>query len=251
LTESELLATLSTKALPAHVAIIMDGNGRWANQRMIPRFQGHRKAVRAVRAVVEAAAELELQVLTLYAFSTENWSRPHQEVSMLMRLFEEFLQKELSTLLKNNIRFSVIGNRSELPDFLDSPINQALSATQENTGLTLNLAINYGGRAEIIRAVQSIAQLVQEGQLTPGDIDESLFSQYTYTNAQPDPDLIIRTSGEKRISNFLLWQSAYAEYYFTEVLWPDFARVDFYKGLHEFQQRQRRLGDVAPPTAKE
>ena len=251
MTESELLATLSTKALPAHVAIIMDGNGRWANQRMIPRFQGHRKAVRAVRAVVEAAAELELQVLTLYAFSTENWSRPHQEVSMLMRLFEEFLQKELSTLLKNNIRFSVIGNRSELPDFLDSPINQALSATQENTGLTLNLAINYGGRAEIIRAVQSIAQLVQEGQLTPGDIDESLFSQYTYTNAQPDPDLIIRTSGEKRISNFLLWQSAYAEYYFTEVLWPDFARVDFYKGLHEFQQRQRRLGDVAPPTAKE
>lgn len=251
MTESELLATLSTKALPAHVAIIMDGNGRWANQRMIPRFQGHRKAVRAVRAVVEAAAELELQVLTLYAFSTENWSRPHQEVSMLMRLFEEFLQKELSTLLKNNIRFSVIGNRSELPDFLDSPINQALSATQENTGLTLNLAINYGGRAEIIRAVQSIAQLVQKEQLTPGDIDESLFSQYTYTNAQPDPDLIIRTSGEKRISNFLLWQSAYAEYYFTEVLWPDFARVDFYKGLHEFQQRQRRLGDVAPPTAKE
>ena len=229
-------------ALPKHVAIIMDGNGRWAIQRRMPRLQGHRNAVKAVRACVEASAELGLQVLTLYAFSTENWQRPRKEVSALMDLFFEFLEKELHTILDNNVRFQLIGNREGLPDFMQNRLSHALDSTAANTGLLLNLALNYGGRDEMVRAVSRIAESVKKGDLLSENIDESLVSANTYTAGQPDPDLIIRTSGELRLSNFLIWQAAYAEFYFTEVLWPEFTKEDLYKALLEFQHRKRRMG---------
>ena len=233
---------INKAALPQHVAIIMDGNGRWAIQRRMPRLQGHRSAVKAVRACVEASAELGLKTLTLYAFSTENWQRPRKEVSALMNLFFEFLEKELHTMLDNNVRFQLIGNRDGLPDFLQNRLSHALDSTAANTGLLLNLALNYGGRDEMVRAVRRIAESVKKGDLLPENIDESLVSANTYTAGQPDPDLIIRTSGELRLSNFLIWQAVYAEFYFTEVLWPDFTKEDLYKALLEFQHRKRRMG---------
>ena len=220
----------------------MDGNGRWAEKRLYPRVYGHRNAVKAVRATVEVAAELKLKVLTLYAFSTENWQRPEKEVSELMDLFAEYLQKELQTMLENNVRFLVVGDRSGLPNFLQSPLQQALESTSSNTGLLLNLAVNYGGRAELVRAVKNICIQAKSGQLHEDQIDEVLISRHTYTPDVPDPDLIIRTSGERRMSNFLIWQAAYSEYYFTEVLWPEFSKEDFYRALREFQQRDRRMG---------
>ena len=220
----------------------MDGNGRWAEKRLYPRVYGHRNAVNAVRATVEAAAELKLKVLTLYAFSTENWQRPEKEVSELMDLFAEYLQKELQTMLENNVRFLVVGDRSGLPNFLQSPLQHALESTSSNTGLLLNLAVNYGGRAELVRAVKNICIQAKSGQLHEDQIDEALISRHTYTPDVPDPDLIIRTSGERRMSNFLIWQAAYSEYYFTEVLWPEFSKEDFYRALREFQQRDRRMG---------
>ena len=220
----------------------MDGNGRWAEKKLYPRVYGHRNAVKAVRATVEAAAELKLKVLTLYAFSTENWQRPEKEVSELMDLFAEYLQKELQTMLENNVRFLVVGDRSGLPNFLQSPLQHALESTSSNTGLLLNLAVNYGGRAELVRAVKNICIQAKSGQLHEDQIDEALISRHTYTSDVPDPDLIIRTSGERRMSNFLIWQAAYSEYYFTEVLWPEFSKEDFYRALREFQQRDRRMG---------
>ena len=220
----------------------MDGNGRWAEKRLYPRVYGHRNAVKAVRATVEAAAELKLKVLTLYAFSTENWQRPEKEVSELMDLFAEYLQKELQTMLENNVRFLVVGDRSGLPNFLQSPLQHALESTSSNTGLLLKLAVNYGGRAELVRAVKNICIQAKSGQLHEDQIDEVLISRHTYTPDVPDPDLIIRTSGERRMSNFLIWQAAYSEYYFTEVLWPEFSKEDFYRALWEFQQRDRRMG---------
>ena len=242
------LDKINPKTLPRHVAIIMDGNGRWAAQRHIPRLQGHRHAVKAVRACVEASAELGLQVLTLYAFSTENWQRPKKEVSGLMNLFFEFLEKELHTMLENNVRFQLIGDRNGLPDFLQERLSHALDSTSENTGLLLNLALNYGGRDEVVRAVKKIAESVKKGELLSENIDESLVSTNTYTVGVPDPDLIIRTSGELRLSNFLIWQAAYAEFYFTEVLWPDFNKEDLYKALADFQQRKRRMGRTTDST---
>ena len=232
--------------MPKHVGIIMDGNGRWATERLYPRGYGHRNAVKAVRATVEAAVELELEVLTLYAFSTENWQRPAQEVSTLMDLFAEYLEKELKTMLENNVRFQVAGEREGLPKFLQQPLDHALDATSENTGLLLNLAVNYGGRAELLRALKQISSLVQSGKLSVEEIDETLISEHTYTPGVPDPDLIIRTSGEQRLSNFLIWQAAYSEYFFTDVLWPDFDKEDFFQALLEFQKRKRRLGRTEP-----
>ena len=236
------LDKIDREALPQHVAIIMDGNGRWATQRRMPRLQGHRNAVKAVRACVEASAELGLQVLTLYAFSTENWQRPKKEISGLMNLFYEFLEKELYTMLENNVRFQLIGDRDRLPDFLQERLSHALDSTSKNNGLLLNLALNYGGRDEMVHALKKIAESVKEGELLPENIDESLVSANTYTAGIPDPDLIIRTSGELRLSNFLIWQAAYAEFYFTNVLWPDFNKEDLHKALVDFQQRKRRMG---------
>ena len=236
------LEKIDPKALPKHVGIIMDGNGRWALERHLPRIDGHRSAVNAVRASVEAAAELGLNVLTLFAFSTENWHRPEKEVSALMELFYEFLEKELNTMLKNNVRFRLIGDRKKLPSFLQDRLSNALNSTSNNSGLLLNIALNYGGRDEISRAVRKLSELVKKGELQPENIDEALISANTYTADLPDPDLIIRTSGELRLSNFLIWQAAYAEFYFTEVLWPDFNKEDLYKALLDYQNRKRRMG---------
>jgi len=236
------LDKIDPKALPQHVGIIMDGNGRWAAERQMPRIHGHRSAVNAVRESVETSAELGLNVLTLFAFSTENWQRPNKEVSALMELFYEFLEKELHTMLENNVRFQLIGERDKLPDFLQGRLSNALKTTSENTGLLLNLALNYGGRDEISRAVRKISVSVKKGELQPENIDEALISANTYTAGLPDPDLIIRTSGELRLSNFLIWQAAYAEFYFTEVLWPDFNKEDLHKALLEYQNRKRRMG---------
>ena len=222
----------------------MDGNGRWAKKRFMPRTQGHRNAVKAVRTTVETAAQLKLFSLTLYAFSTENWKRPSHEVEMLMELLAEYLQKEWNTLAENNICFRVIGDCKALPDFVQKHLSHALESTAQNTGMVLNIALNYGGRAEITRAVQLIVQHAQKHPLTADEIDEGFVSQFMYTADIPDPELIIRTSGEHRISNFLLWQSAYAEFYFTETLWPDFTENDFYQALYAFQTRQRRLGGI-------
>lgn len=235
---------LDLDLLPRHVAVIMDGNGRWAKKRLMQRFRGHQNGIRAVRTTVETAAELKLEALTLYAFSTENWKRPRKEISVLMNLLTEYLQKELNNLNKNNIRLQVIGDGSHLPDFVQGPLANTLEITKKNTGMVLNLALNYGGRAEILRAVRTI---IQEYQASPFDlerIDEDFMSERLYTAGLPEPDLIIRTSGELRTSNFLTWQAAYAELYFTEVLWPDFKREDFIEALIEFQKRNRRLGGV-------
>jgi len=238
----DFLDKIDKKSLPRHVAIIMDGNGRWATKHNMPRINGHRYAVNSVRACVEASAELKLPILTLYAFSTENWGRPKKEVTELMNLFFEFLKKELDTMLKNNVRFKLIGDREKLPEFLQDRLSFALDETSKNTGLLLNLALNYGGRDEIVRAVRKIAKEVNEGNLLPENVDENLISGNTYTAGIADPDLIIRTSGEQRLSNFLIWQSAYAEYYFTDVLWPDFTKDNLHEALIEFQRRKRRLG---------
>jgi undecaprenyl diphosphate synthase len=227
----------------------MDGNGRWAQQRLIPRFQGHRNAVRAVRTAVETAAELGLQALTLYAFSTENWVRPHQEINVLMELLHEYLQKELGTMLENNVSMRISGDSTRLPEFLHKPLEDALKLTERNTGLTLNLALNYGGRAELVRAMQQMARRIEGGKLRATEINEEVINQHLYTTGLPDPDLIVRTSGEQRLSNFLIWQAAYAEFYYTEVLWPDFAKEDFLKALQAYQQRQRRMGDVSSVSA--
>lgn len=239
-----MLEQLDLNHLPRHVGVIMDGNGRWAKKRFMPRVQGHRNAVKAVRTTVETAAQLKLTSLTLYAFSTENWKRPSHEIEMLMELLAEYIQKELNTLTENNICFRVIGDCNALPDFVQNHLKHALQSTAKNTGLVLNIALNYGGRAEITRAVQLIVQHAQEQPLAVNEIDEHFVSQFMYTADIPDPELIIRTSGEQRISNFLLWQSAYAEFYFTETLWPDFTQNDFYQALHAFQTRQRRLGGI-------
>ncbi|MBF0351031.1 MAG: isoprenyl transferase [SAR324 cluster bacterium] len=239
-----LWQSIDKQLLPRHVGIIMDGNGRWAQQRIMPRFQGHRSAVKAVRVTVETSAEIGLKALTLYAFSTENWKRPQTEVSILMDLLAEYLEKELNTMLTNNIQLRLIGDRAALPEFIHAPLDRALQNTAGNTGLVLNLAVNYGGRAEIIRAVQSIVSAYAKQPFEIGTIDDAMLQQHLYTPDLPDPDLIIRTSGEYRISNFLLWQSAYAEFYFTNVLWPDFTQEEFFKALLDFQNRQRRMGGV-------
>ena len=243
------LDKIDKASLPGHIAIIMDGNGRWATKRDIPRFEGHRHAVKSVRACVEAAAELKLNVLTLYAFSTENWRRPKKEVSALMNLFFEFLKKELETMLKNNVRFKLIGDRNGLPDFLQERLSLALDSTAGNTGLLLNLALNYGGRDELVRAARKLAEEVKKGDLQPESIDESLISEKTFTAGVPDPDLIIRTSGEQRLSNFLIWQAAYAEYFFTDVLWPDFTKDNLHEAIFEYQQRKRTMGSATVSEA--
>ena len=245
------LEKIDKKALPRHVAIIMDGNGRWAKKHNKARIHGHRYAVNSVRKCVEASVELELPILTLYAFSTENWQRPKKEVSDLMNLFFEFLKKELNTMLKNNVRFRLIGDREKLPNFLQERLTHALESTSKNTGLLLNLALNYGGRDEIVRAVRSIALAVKKGDVLPENVDENLISDKTYTAGIADPDLIIRTSGELRLSNFLIWQSAYSEYYFTDVLWPDFTKDNLHEALIAFQQRKRRHGRITDLKLRE
>lgn len=231
--------------IPQHIAIIMDGNGRWAKQRGLPRIAGHREGIKAVRDVVEACAELDVRVLTLYTFSTENWRRPKEEVSALMKLLIRTLQKEMDDLIRNNVKLMTIGEINTLPQYAHFGIEEGIQATQQNTGLILNLALSYGGREEILSAVQKIVTQVKEGTLKCEAIDDKLFRQNLYTADLPDPDLLIRTSGELRISNFLLWQLAYTEIYITHVLWPDFRKQDLYKAIENYQARERRFGKVS------
>lgn len=233
--------------LPAHVAIIMDGNGRWARQRGLPRTAGHKYGVKAVKKVVRAAGDIGLKYLTLFTFSTENWNRPKSEVSAIMNLLYETTRRELNELLENNVRLITTGDIESLSPKRRDILKDAIMRTSGNTGLTLNLALNYSGRLEIIQAVKHIAADIADGKLDVRQIDESQFSKYLLTDGIPDPDLLIRTSGEMRISNFLLWQMSYTELYVTDILWPDFDEAAFYKALSDFQKRERRFGRVEPP----
>jgi undecaprenyl diphosphate synthase len=244
--EEDLLRVIDFARLPRHVAIIMDGNGRWAQLRSKHRVEGHRAGIQAVRDTVETAARLGLEVLTLYAFSIENWKRPESEVTTLMGLLKHYLRSELDTLLRNNIRFRVVGRGDELAPDVRQELARAEERTALDTGLQFNIALNYGGRAEITDAVKRLfAELLREGR-TPEAIDEQALASHLYTAGQPDPDLLIRTSGELRISNFLLWQIAYSEIWVTEVLWPDFRRRHLLQAIVEFQKRERRYGGIAP-----
>ncbi len=231
--------------LPRHVAIIMDGNGRWAKKRLLNRVKGHEKGVEAVRRIVEASRELHISVLTLYAFSTENWQRPQSEVKALMGLLKRFLVEEAPELSKNNIRLNVIGQLHRLPEDVRATIDQVREATAANSGMLLNLALSYGGRTEITDMVRAIAVKVASGDIAPEDIDESVVADHLYTAGIQDPDLMIRTSGEMRISNFLLWQLAYSEIFVTPTLWPDFTREEFLTILQDYQRRDRRFGRVS------
>ncbi|HEX7087244.1 MAG TPA: isoprenyl transferase [Vicinamibacterales bacterium] len=240
--EEALARQVNFEQLPAHIAIIMDGNGRWASRRHLPRVEGHRAGINAVRDVVEASARLGVEVLTLYAFSVENWKRPETEVSTLMALLRRYLRSELGTLLSNNIRFRPIGRLHELAPDVREALADAEARTRHNTGLLFNIALNYGGRAELTDAVR---RMIADG-LCPEQIDESRVSEYLYTAGQPDPDLLIRTSGEMRVSNFLLWQIAYAEIWVTDTLWPDFRASHLLQAVLEYQKRDRRYGGLKP-----
>jgi undecaprenyl diphosphate synthase len=242
--DEALVRSIDFARLPAHIAIIMDGNGRWAAQRHLPRVQGHQAGVSAVRDTVETGARLGIQVLTLYAFSVENWKRPRVEVATLMALLKQYLRLELRTLVTHNIRFCVIGRMEGLAPGVQRELQRGIDATAACTGMRFNIALNYGGRAEIVDAARRIV----EAGLPPGALDERTFSEYLYTAGQPDPDLLIRTSGEMRISNFLLWQIAYAEIWVTDVLWPDFRRVHLLEAVADFQRRDRRYGGINAPS---
>ena len=230
--------------LPTHVAIIMDGNGRWAKQRHLPRVEGHRHGVEAVRAVVRAAGEIGIKYLTLYAFSVENWNRPQEEVNMLMKYLARFLKSEIGELNRNNVRLEVIGQIYRLPEFVQEQLKKTQAALAKNNGLTLILALSYGGRTEIIEAVRDIAAQVRQRKIEPAEINEKTVSEHLYTRHFPDPDLLIRTSGEMRVSNFLLWQISYSEFVVTPTLWPDFRRQQFLEAIEEYARRHRRFGGV-------
>ena len=242
--DTKLLEEVRAQPRPAHVAIIMDGNGRWATARGLPRIAGHREGVKTARAVVRAADAIGLRYLTLYAFSTENWSRPEDEVTMLMRLLEESIYRELPELMDNNVRLRVIGRTAGVPLPVRRGLDHVVAETEKNTGLTLLVAFNYGGRDELLDAFRALARRVQAGELAPDGISEADVSGALYTDGVPDPDLLIRTSGEMRVSNFLLWQIAYTELWITPTLWPDFAAADLYRAVADFQGRKRRFGGV-------
>jgi undecaprenyl diphosphate synthase len=236
-------------AYPRHVAIIMDGNGRWAKSRGLPRIEGHRRGVEALRRAVRTAIELKIGYLTVYSFSAENWTRPFEEVQSLMGLLHLFIRNDLAELKSNNVCIRVIGERSGLPADIIGLLDEAERVTKNNTGLTLVVAFNYGGRQEIAGAARALAEKVARGELAPENIDVELFGAALHTREIPDPDLVIRTSGEKRISNFLLWQAAYAEFVFLDVLWPDFGKLDFIAALEEYAHRDRRYGGIDPTPA--
>ena len=233
---------IDQEKLPRHIAIIMDGNGRWAKKKALSRIMGHIKGVDAVREVVTACRELGIKVLTLYAFSIENWKRPTEEVNALMGLLKEYLQKECEEMLQNNIRLNAIGRISDLPPDVQATLQETMKKTERCDGMILNLALSYGGRSEILHAVQGIISDLQKGKVKPEGITVQRFSQYLWTHGLPDPDLLIRTSGEFRISNFLLWQIAYTELYVTDTLWPDFDRKELSKAIADYQSRERRFG---------
>lgn len=241
---------IDPRNLPKHIAVIMDGNGRWAKRQGAARIFGHRNAIKAVREVTEGCAELGVKYLTLYAFSTENWNRPKFEVDALMQLLVHTIGGEIKTLMDNNVRLMTIGHTASLPQDCQRELQEAMDATSGNTGLTLVLALSYSGRWEILEAVKQIVSKVQQGTLQPNDITETVFSQYLCTRDMPDPELMIRTSGEMRISNFLLWQLAYSEFYMPDVLWPDFRRQHLYEAIITYQQRERRFGKTSDQLVK-
>jgi undecaprenyl diphosphate synthase len=242
--EEALARQVHFDRLPAHIAVIMDGNGRWAAQRHLPRVEGHRAGIEAVRDIVETSARLGIQVLTLYAFSVENWKRPAAEVSTLMLLLKRYLRSELNTLLRNDIRFKVVGRMEDLARDIQGELRGAEEKTANNRGMLFNIALNYGGRAEIVEAAK---KLIASG-VRPADVDEQAFARHLYTAGQPDPDLLIRTSGEMRVSNFLLWQIAYAEIWVTDTLWPDFRKQHLLEAIVAYQKRDRRYGGIKQPA---
>jgi undecaprenyl diphosphate synthase len=243
--------TLKPENLPAHLAVIMDGNGRWAKQRMLRRIVGHQKGVETVRVIVEECSRLGIRYLTLFAFSAENWLRPKTEVKALMALLKQYIRGEIARMMQNDIRFNVIGNRADLPADVNREIDSAIEKTAGNSGMLLTLALSYGARQEIVSAAKRLALEVAAGRLDPEAIDERLFTGNLYTAGIPDPDLLIRTSGEMRISNFLLWQLAYTELYFTEVNWPDFDRNELAQAFRDYQSRERRFGMTSDQLRKE
>ena len=232
------------KTVPRHIAIIMDGNGRWARERGLLRTEGHRRGADSVRRVVEACADLGVEFLTMYAFSSENWKRPKREVDALMRLLQQFLKSRTPEMMEQNVRLQAIGRLHDLPEACQAELHRAISKTAQNTGLTLILALSYGGREEIIDGVKRLLESVEQGHLDKAMIDGEVFSKHLYTRYYPDPDLLIRTSGELRLSNFLLWQMSYTEFYVTETLWPDFGREALLEALRAFNARSRRFGGV-------
>ena len=240
----QLPTDLSQERLPQHVAVIMDGNGRWAKSKGKPRIIGHQKGVDALKDLLRCCKDWGIPALTAYAFSTENWGRPQAEVQFLMTLFERVLRRELQEMKEENVKIRFVGNLEDLPDSLRQEIDRSMEDTKDNQGIQFTVATNYGGRHEIIQACQAIANKVEQGNLKPEQIDEKLFEQHLYTQGIPHPDLLIRTSGEMRISNFLLWQMAYAEIYVTSTLWPDFDREEFHQALITYQSRDRRFGKV-------
>jgi len=230
--------------LPAHVAVIMDGNGRWAKSRLLNRIKGHEQGAETVRMVVRTSREIGIPVLTLYAFSSENWQRPQTEISALMTLLKRFLRSEKADMLENNIRFNAIGDLQRLPEDVRQAVDHTMDVTRENTGLLLNLALSYGARDEITAMVRAVAADVAAGRLRPEDVSQQVVADRLYTRGMPDPDLLIRTSGEMRVSNFLLWQIAYSEIFVTRTLWPDFSREEYLAIIREYQKRDRRFGRV-------
>ena len=245
LPEEELKSKiLQNGNIPRHIAIIMDGNGRWAQKRGLPRSAGHEAGVKTVKRVVQAAGEIKVSILTLFTFSTENWERPKSEVAAIMKLLYDATRQEMKELEEKNVKLITTGRIDQLSFQRRNILKKAISRTKNNTGLVLNLALNYSGRMEIIDAVKKLAADVKSNKIRPNQIDENLFHDYLYTDGLPDPDLLIRTSGEMRLSNFLLWQSAYTELYVTDVLWPDFSEKDFYLAIWDYQNRERRFGKV-------
>lgn len=238
-------STINTDKLPKHLAIIMDGNGRWAKKKGMLRVFGHENGTKSVRETVEACAKLGIENLTLYAFSTENWNRPKLEVDTLMKLLVTSLKKELPTLQNNNIKLNTIGNTSQLPESARRELSDVIELTKNNSRMTLTLALSYGSREEIVSAVKAISEKIKTNNLEISDISESTINEHLYTNNLPDVDLVIRTSGEQRISNFLLWQVAYAEFYYTDILWPDFREKDLHEAIISYQKRERRFGKTS------
>jgi len=248
---NDLLTQIQKNKVPTHVAIIMDGNGRWAKKRGLDRVEGHKAGVESVRNAVKASVECGVKYLTLYAFSIENWKRPKNEVDALMELLVLAIEQEVPELMKNNIRLNAIGDITSLPEKCQTSLLQSLETTKKNTQLVLTLALSYSSKWEIVNACKSIAQKVKEGRLNIEDITEETFQHHLTTSQMPDPELIIRTSGELRMSNFLLWQAAYAELYFTPLYWPDFTKEEYYKAIIDFQKRERRFGKTSDQILKE
>lgn len=240
-----LLSQIKQKKLPEHIAIIMDGNGRWAKKRHLPRVAGHHEGVKSVRDIVEACGELDIKVLTLYTFSTENWNRPVDEVSALMKLLIQTLNKEINELAAKNVQLKVMGDLSLLPDDVMENVQKGIESTSQNTGMILNMALSYGSREEMLSAIRDIAYKVKKNEIDPEKIDSVVFQNHLYTKGLPDPDLLIRTSGEFRVSNFLLWQLAYSEFYVTDVFWPEFRRKHLYEAIESYQKRERRFGKTS------